>query len=39
MEYEAPAVTAVTDVCEPLIGSVTSVVNPQWSDDTEVAGT
>jgi hypothetical protein len=38
MKYEAPAVTAVTEVCEPLIGVVTSVVNPQWNDETEAAG-
>lgn len=33
MEYEAPAVTSVTEVGEPLIGIVGSVgVNPQWND-------
>jgi hypothetical protein len=33
MEYEAPAVTGVTEVGEPLIGSVSSVAtNPRWND-------
>ena len=34
MEYEAPAVTAVTEVGEPLIGVIGSVVNPQWTEET-----
>jgi hypothetical protein len=38
MKYEPPAVTAVTEVCEPLIGTVTSVPNPQWSDEPEDTG-
>ena len=34
MEYEAPAVTAVTEVGEPLIGITGSVgANPQWNDE------
>jgi hypothetical protein len=34
MEYEAPAVTGVTQVGEPLIGNITSVaVNPRWNED------
>jgi hypothetical protein len=37
MPYEAPAVTAVTEVCEPLIGLVTSVANPQWSDEADAS--
>ena len=36
MDYEAPAVTAVTEVGEPLIGQMGSVVfNPQWTEGDE----
>ncbi len=34
MEYEAPAVTSVTEVGKPLIGIVSSgYENPQWNDE------
>ena len=31
--YEAPAVTAVTEVGTPLIGVIHSGLNPQWNDE------
>ncbi len=34
MKYEAPAVTAVTDVDAPLVG-IYSVPNPQWNDEDQ----
>jgi hypothetical protein len=37
MEYEAPAVTSVSEVGEPLIGSVSSIPNPQWSDGIDAS--
>ena len=37
LSYEAPAVTAVTPVDAPLIGSpIGSAVNPQWKDEADV---
>jgi hypothetical protein len=34
MDYEAPAVAAITRVGEPLIGTTGSVTpNPQWGDE------
>lgn len=36
MEYEAPAVTAVTEVDTPLIGAPNSMTgNPQWNDEPD----
>lgn len=37
MTYEAPDITAVSDVAAPLIGTTGSTVysNPQWNDDAE----
>ena len=37
MEYEAPAVTSVTEVGEPLIGVTGSPINPQWNDEADVS--
>ena len=37
MDYEAPAVTSVSEIGEPLIGAVISVANPQWSDETDAS--
>ena len=38
MDYEAPAVTTVTEVGEPLIGMSGSVVhNPQWNDEPDAS--
>jgi hypothetical protein len=38
MKYEAPAVTAITEVGEPLIGVVVgSVTNPQWNDEADAS--
>ncbi len=35
MKYEAPAVTAITEVDEPLVGLVVSTINPQWKDEQD----
>lgn len=38
VNYEGPAVTAVTPVDAPLIGMpVGSVINPQWNDEADVS--
>ncbi len=39
MDYEAPAVTSVTEVGEPLIGLTGSDggFNPQWNDEAEAS--
>ena len=37
MDYEAPAVTAVSEIGEPLIGAPNSVPNPQWRDETDAS--
>ncbi len=39
MEYEAPAVAAVTEVGDPLIGFLPSCCppNPQWSDEADTS--
>jgi hypothetical protein len=33
MQYEAPAVAAVTEVSQPLIGFIGSGPNPTWNDE------
>ena len=36
VSYEAPEITEVTEIGEPLIGSpVGSVPNPQWNDEAD----
>lgn len=35
--YEAPAVTEVAAIGAPLVGTIGSVPNPQWSEDTDVS--
>jgi hypothetical protein len=38
VNYEAPAVTAVTPVDAPLVGlSTGSNLNPQWNDESDVS--
>lgn len=37
MTYEAPAVVAVTDVTDPLIGFIGSATNPQWNDEADAS--
>lgn len=38
MEYEAPAVTAMTEVGEPLIGAMPSGFNnPQWNEEADAS--
>ncbi len=38
MDYEAPSVTAVTEVGTPLIGTIPSApINPQWNDEVDAS--